>query len=153
MDRIDSIYIENKQDEFPINSAAILEAAGYVLDEEGIGQVEVAITFVDSQEMSGLNKHYRDIDGPTDVLSFSMKENAEGQPDLTFPNPEEILGDIIVCPAAAAENADHLGYSTEREILEITIHGLLHLLGYAHGEEEDEKRMMARQEELAAKFR
>lgn len=152
VDRSESIYVENKQSEFAVDTEAIKKAAAFVLDIEGSAGGEVTITFVDAAEMAELNKQFRGIEGPTDVLSFSMTESTEDEPKTDSSDGEEILGDVIVCPAVTAENARDLGHSQEREILEITIHGLLHLLGYEHGDLAAETAMIARQEQLAGMF-
>lgn len=149
IDRSESIFVDNKQKDYPIDAAAIERAVSFVLDEEGAASGDVTVTFVDSAEMSGLNKKYRGIDGPTDVLSFSMTEQGIDEPNLVAPEPEPILGDVVVCPRVAAENAVDQRHSTEREILEITIHGILHLLGYEHETLDDASKMLARQVELA----
>jgi probable rRNA maturation factor len=149
IDRSESIYVEDKQKGQPVDPAAIKKAAAFVLDQEQCGEAEVTVTFVDAAEMAELNERYRGISGPTDVLSFSMEEHTEDQPELVSPDAGRILGDVIVCPEITADNAGGQGHSEERELLEITIHGLLHLLGYGHDSAENEAAMIARQEELA----
>jgi probable rRNA maturation factor len=149
IDRSESIYVENKQAAQPVDIDQIKRAAALVLDQEGYGEAEVTVSFVDSAEMAEMNEHYRGITGPTDVLSFSMTEQNAESPKLVTPQAEQILGDVIVCPEITAANAEGQGHSAERELLEITIHGLLHLLGYEHETAVAETAMIARQEELA----
>jgi probable rRNA maturation factor len=95
--------------------------------------VELSISFVTKQEMRLLNNEYRGIDAPTDVLSFN------GMPPFA-------LGDIIICTEVAQEQAQAYGHSFERETAFLTAHGLLHLLGHDHEDEEQEKVMLAEQE-------
>lgn len=148
-DRSESIFVENKQTQYPVDIESIKNAVAFVLDEEAVLAGEVTVSFVDLTAMTALNKQYRGIDEPTDVLSFSMTEKVDGEPVLLSAGAEEILGDIVICPEIATENAAEFGHTPEREILEMTIHGLLHLLGHGHETTEKEARMIARQEKLA----
>jgi probable rRNA maturation factor len=88
--------------------------------------------------------------GPTDVLSFPMDELRPGS-DL-LPSPEGILGDIVVCPQVAAEQALKAGHSTMDEILLLVTHGMLHLVGFDHAEPEEEKEMFGLQKQFLLSF-
>lgn len=103
--------------------------------------IETSISFVDEQEIKELNAAYRSIDRVTDVLSF---ESGDLHKDLPFVH----LGDIIICDTRMREQAIEYNHSVEREIAFLTLHGLLHLLGYDHITEEEERVMFALQEEL-----
>ena len=88
--------------------------------------------------------------GPTDVLSFPMDELRPGREGE--PSPAGLLGDVVLCPEVAARQARDAGHSTEEELLLLTTHGILHLLGYDHAEPEEEKEMFALQRQLLLTF-
>lgn len=102
----------------------------------------VSLSLVEAEEMSELNKRYRGKEGPTNVLAFSQLEG-EGntsQPDL--------LGDVVICVDRVIADADELGYTTEEMLVYLLIHGLLHLVGYAHDTPLDEATMTAEVERI-----
>ena len=112
---------------------------------------DLAIVAVDEGAMEQLHIQWMDEPGPTDVLSFPMDE-------LRPPKPHEepamgVLGDIVLCPTVAAKQAEAAGHSVEAELQLLTVHGLLHLLGYDHAEPEEEKEMFGLQDSLLAQFR
>lgn len=101
----------------------------------GVAQdAELSMVFVDDSAMAELNRQYRQLEGPTDVLSF------EGMLPL--------LGDVVISPAYAARSAELAGHSLERELCVLLVHGLLHLMGMDHAEPDDERIMFERQAEL-----
>ncbi|MBP1765021.1 MAG: metalloprotease ybeY [Firmicutes bacterium] len=105
---------------------------------------EVSLVLADDAYIQELNCHYRGKDMPTDVLSFALNEGEE--PEI-FDGPEEnLLGDIIISLETAERQAVDYGHSIERELAFLTIHGLLHLLGYDH-EQEEQRRVMRAEEE------
>jgi probable rRNA maturation factor len=110
---------------------------------------EVSVTFVDDEYMQGLNYEYRGIDAPTDVLSFSQLETGEPEPPVFDPTAVS-LGDIVISMERAAAQAAEYGHSLEREIGFLVIHGLLHLLGYDHGDDAAAALMNARTEAILA---
>ncbi|WP_425266742.1 rRNA maturation RNase YbeY [Brevibacillus fortis] len=126
-----------------------LEAAAKLEDVQG----EVVVTLVNNERIHELNRDYRGVDRPTDVLSFAMNEPGEGEMEIfideeeagEFPN---MLGDIIISVPKAHEQAEDYGHSFERELGFLTVHGFLHLLGYDHGTPEEEKEMFSRQEKV-----
>lgn len=112
---------------------------------------EVAVTLVDNERIRELNRDFRGIDNPTDVLSFAMNESGEEEPDIYFEEEDEapnMLGDIIISVPRAREQAEEYGHTLQRELGFLVVHGFLHLLGYDHQNEEEEKEMFARQEEI-----
>ncbi len=114
-------------------------------------EADVAIVAVDEAAMEQLHIQWMDEPGPTDVLSFPMDE-------LRPPKPHEepamgVLGDIVLCPTVAAKQAEAAGHSVEAELQLLTVHGLLHLLGYDHAEPDEEKEMFGLQDSLLAQFR
>ena len=107
---------------------------------------EVDITIVDDEEIHQLNRDYRNVDRPTDVLSFALDEDDEDEPEL-LEGQLHLLGDIIISAETATRQAEEFGHGLEREIVYLAVHGLLHLLGYDHMVEEDKVVMRAKEEE------
>ncbi|MBR6679054.1 MAG: rRNA maturation RNase YbeY [Phascolarctobacterium sp.] len=107
---------------------------------------EVDITIVDDEEIHQLNRDYRNVDRPTDVLSFALDEDDEDEPEL-LEGQLHLLGDIIISAETATRQAEEFGHGLEREIVYLAVHGLLHLLGYDHMIEEDKVIMRAKEEE------
>ena len=107
---------------------------------------EVDITIVDDEEIHQLNRDYRNVDRPTDVLSFALDEDDEDDPEL-LEGQLHLLGDIIISAETATRQAEEFGHGLEREIVYLAVHGLLHLLGYDHMVEEDKVIMRAKEEE------
>ena len=100
------------------------------------------MTFVSLEEIHELNREYRQVDSPTDVLSFPQFDDLDDLPE----EGEIMLGDVVICSDRAKEQAEEFGHSFEREIIYLFVHSVLHLLGYDHMDE-DEKRIMRRREE------
>ncbi|GAB7386323.1 rRNA maturation RNase YbeY [Bacillaceae bacterium] len=113
---------------------------------------ELAITLVDDARIRELNRQYRGVDRPTDVLSFPMLEGEEDFPVAGGEVPT-LLGDIVISVPRAVEQAEEYGHSFERELGFLVVHGFLHLLGYDHHDEAAEKKMFARQEEILQRNR
>ncbi|MDQ0430014.1 putative rRNA maturation factor [Planomicrobium stackebrandtii] len=118
--------------------------------EEGLGDSEVSVTFVTNEMIRDINREYRGKDQPTDVISFAMEELGEGETAIIGSPEPRMLGDIIISLDRTKEQAADYGHSFERELGFLAIHGFLHLLGYDHMTEEDEKKMFSRQEEILA---
>ncbi|MFE5319924.1 rRNA maturation RNase YbeY [Paenibacillus sp. NPDC056579] len=174
----------NEQNEFPVSEELIvklrqlLQLAG---EAENIRDGEVALTFVDDNEIRRLNKEYRGLDKPTDVLSFAMQEMGDDEIEIVFGEMEEEdledsraldadgrddddqdehdedeeyeafeepLGDIIISVPRAIEQSEEYGHSVDRELGFLFVHGFLHLIGYDHQSEEEEKVMFAKQEHI-----
>lgn len=133
--------IINKVDE---NIEEVNELNGllnYGLKYLKLNNVVFNIIIVDNETIHSINKEYRGVDRPTDVISFALED------DKSFVQTElRILGDIYISIDKAREQAKNYGHSLKREISFLTIHGLLHLLGYDHMEEKDEKEMFELQE-------
>lgn len=102
---------------------------------------ELSVTFVTNDRIQEINREYRGKDYPTDVISFALEEMGEGEIAVTGSDIPRVLGDIIISIKKAEEQAVEYGHSFEREIGFLAVHGLLHLLGYDHETEEDEKVM------------
>ena len=104
------------------------------LKHEKVENAYFSIIFVNEEEIKKINKEYRGIDKVTDVISFALEDSKD-----TINNDLRILGDIYICIPRMLEQAKNYGHSIKRELSFLTIHGLLHLLGYDHMEKEDEK--------------
>ena len=110
-------------------------------------ELEFSVIIVDNKRIHEINKEYRGIDRPTDVISFALEDNE----DVNIEN-YRILGDIYISIDKVREQAKVYGHSEKRELAFLTIHGFLHLLGYDHMEKEEEKIMFAKQEEILNGF-
>jgi probable rRNA maturation factor len=115
---------------------------------------EVVVTLVDNERIRELNRDYRGIDRATDVLSFAMNEMGEDELEIIFDEEEvpNMLGDIIISVPKAMEQANEYGHTLERELGFLVVHGFLHLLGYDHQNEEEEKEMFGKQEAILAQL-
>jgi probable rRNA maturation factor len=111
---------------------------------------DIAILLVDEGAMEALHVQWMDEPGPTDVLSFPMDELRPGTEDQ--PTPAGLLGDIVLCPQVAETQAQSAGHTTVDELILLTTHGLLHLLGYDHAEKEEEREMFGLQRDLIIAF-
>ena len=105
---------------------------------------EISVTFTDNEGIRKLNSQYRNIDSPTDVLSFPMGEN--GEYDTNLETGAKILGDVVISVEKAVEQAEAYGHSLQREIGYLTAHSVLHLLGYDHVENLEKVRMREKEE-------
>ena len=145
-------------------SIEILNESGHELDVERLAELsrfvmdrmrvhplaELCIKAVDEDTMAGLNEKWMEGEGPTDVLAFPMDEL---RPGLVNDEPEEgVLGDIVLCPSMAAGQATTAGHSLTAELDQLTVHGILHLLGYDHAEPEEHKEMFGLQARLLAEW-
>lgn len=114
-----------------------------VLETEGLPlEYEVSITFVDIDEIHKLNKEFRNVDRPTDVLSFPMDE------DFSIEGVDTMLGDIVISMDVAKDQSKDFGHSLDREIMYLTAHSMLHLLGYDHMDEAEKIEMRAREKKV-----
>lgn len=140
------IYYDDRQDDIEITEEIknlIEKSIAAVLKVENLDEnVEVSVSFVGDDEIRDLNREYRGVDKSTDVLSFPM--------DDEFIIDNRILGDVIINTRRVMEQAEELGHSNERELSYLTVHSILHLLGYDHMGDEDKKEMRER-EKLAMK--
>ena len=138
------IYFEEEQVVSQEILDTMMKAAELCIDAENIDvdRSEISVTFVDMEEIHQLNRDYREVDSPTDVLSFPQFDDLKDLPE----EGEIALGDVVICKDKAEEQAQEFGHSFEREIIYLFVHSVLHLLGYDHMDE-DEKKIMRRQEE------
>lgn len=157
-----TIYLDDERGFFEKNPEIynkVEQVINKALDTEEVPyEVEVSLSVVNKDEIHEINKEHREIDRPTDVLSFPQIEpekigyiNWDGM-DFTdctnYDTEEVILGDIILCEDIAREQAESYGHSLEREVCFLVAHSMLHLLGYDHMTDEDEKQMFSKQESI-----
>lgn len=121
-----------------------------VLDVEKVDQekCEISLSFVDEEKIKQLNKDFRSIDRATDVLSFPIEDFFNEDRENILKKPYLMLGDVVICLDVARKQADDLGHSFEREVMYLTCHSILHLLGYDHIEDDDKKIMRKREKEV-----
>lgn len=120
------------------------------LVSEGVStDIQVGLTFVEKEEIQRLNREHRGIDSVTDVLSFPMYDFNIEKP--VFGKGEVCLGDIVICVDRAREQSVEYGHSLERELGFLTVHSMLHLMGYDHMNEEEEKVMFDKQRNILDK--
>jgi probable rRNA maturation factor len=113
---------------------------------------EVSVTFVSNERIREINRDYRHKDQPTDVISFALEELGEDEVEIVGTDMPRILGDIIISVERAKEQAEEYNHSFSRELGFLALHGFLHLLGYDHIEEEDEKEMFQRQKDILEEY-
>ncbi|WP_149202801.1 rRNA maturation RNase YbeY [Actinotalea subterranea] len=141
----------NNESGYAVDEAEFAALGRHVLDAMHVHpQTELSILLVGTDVMSELHVQWMDEPGPTDVLSFPMDELRPGSD--AEPTPAGLLGDVVLCPEVAARQAREAGHSTEEELLLLTTHGILHLLGFDHAEPEEEKEMFALQRQLLLTF-
>ena len=144
------IYFVSEQDQCPVTYKLKMltrRAVEAVIEHEQYNNAcEVSVTYTDNEGIHALNKQYRNIDSPTDVLSFPLMDFSGESDEPVADEPVVSLGDIVISLERAREQAEEFGHSFEREVAFLTVHSMLHLLGYDHETgEEDEEDMRARQ--------
>lgn len=143
-----SVLISNLQEEVPLDGdleALVERVVRSVLEQEGCREgAEVSLVFTDDSYIRVLNRNYRGVDSPTDVLSFALDEG-EPMPDA---GEEDLLGDVVISLQAALRQGEEYGHGIRREVAYLTAHGVLHLLGYDH--QDEESRTVMREKEEAA---
>lgn len=139
---MNSIEIINETNE-EIDIIDLNNVIEYALKHENVENAIMNVIIVDNEKIHKINKEYRGIDRPTDVISFALED------DKTFVNTDfRVLGDIYISIDKVYEQADAYGHSFRRELSFLAVHGVLHLLGYDHMEKSDEEIMFGKQEEI-----
>jgi len=141
----------NNESTVPVDEIALQRLAGFALAFLHVHRdAELAILLVDEGAMEQLHLQWMGEPGPTDVLSFPMDELRPGTEESI--TPAGLLGDIVLCPQVAAGQAGTAGHTTLDELLLLTTHGILHLLGFDHAEPDEEKAMFGTQREILTAF-
>jgi probable rRNA maturation factor len=149
---VTEVLFVDEQTDHPVDAQRLGTLARHVLAAEGVGdRAEVAIAAVDEDAIAALHERFLDRVGPTDVLAFPLEDDPRAavvDPD----GPPLLLGDVVLCPAVAQRNAPEHAGTYEAELDLLTVHGLLHLLGWDHESDADAEAMEARERELLASF-
>jgi probable rRNA maturation factor len=144
-----SVEVTNET-EWEIEAKLFSDLGIWVLDQMRVStQSDLTVLFYDAEAIAELHERWMNLSGPTDVMSFPMDELRPGDGKTVV---EGILGDIVICPAVAAQQALSAGHSTMEEMLLLAIHGMLHLLGYDHTTAEQERQMFGLQRQLLLTF-
>jgi probable rRNA maturation factor len=160
------VFVADEQSEIAVDALRWVRLARMVLEEQGVrGDAELSMLFVDEKSMSDLNERFLGRDGPTDVLAFPMDDElieSGRQPDQggrgpgspTEPSDAPILvGDVVICPRVAERQAKEHLISMDDEMSLLVVHGVLHLLGFDHEDDDEAVVMERRERELMARFR
>lgn len=135
------ILISNRQDEF-LDKELVEELSTFALKKEKVSnEAELSISFVTPEEMTQLNERYRNISKPADVLSFTYHDS-----------PDELLGDIIICPVEVREKAKEQEMTFDEYFALLIVHGILHLLGYNHEKKDEAKIMFTKEDRILKAF-
>ncbi len=141
----------NNESTIEVDEAALQRLAAYAFDIMHVHpDAELAIVLVDEAAMEQLHVQWMDEPGPTDVLSFPMDELRPGTEEE--PSPAGLLGDVVLCPQVAQVQAETAGHSLMDELLLLTTHGILHLLGFDHAEPAEEREMFGIQRDILVGF-
>lgn len=161
------ILMDNRQDKYKVSlelEESIKKIADYTLKQEGVFCLyEISLIFIDNKEIERLNSEFRNIQRSTDVLSFPMLDYKNGEVFKETYNSDKlgdemlddgnlVLGDIAISLERAKEQCDEYGHTFQREVCYLTVHSLLHLLGYDHMEDNQKKIMRKREEEILDAF-
>jgi probable rRNA maturation factor len=159
------VFVADEQVDHPVDTIRWVRLAEAVLLEEGLrGDAELSMLFVDAQAMADLNKRFLGKDGPTDVLAFPIDEDpvdSGRSPDSGGTGPgfasepsdlPTVLGDVVICPAVAMRNAPEHAGTYEDELALLVVHGVLHLLGFDHEDDDEAEAMERRERDLLGKL-
>lgn len=139
---MNNVEIINETNEI-IDYYDLKKTIDYALTYEKVSNGIMNVIIIDNEKIHQINKEYRGIDRPTDVISFALED------DKTFVDTDfRVLGDIYISIDKVYEQAEAYGHSRRRELSFLTVHGILHLLGYDHMQEDDEKIMFGKQDEI-----
>ncbi|HEY0641412.1 MAG TPA: rRNA maturation RNase YbeY [Pseudonocardiaceae bacterium] len=143
-----SVEIANESG-ISVDEASIVQVARFALAAMQVDPLaELSVLVVDLESMTELHERWMDLPGPTDVMAFPMDEmDGARRPDAVDPGPT-LLGDVVLCPAFARDQARKAGHSLMDELHLLTVHGVLHLLGYDHAEPDEEREMFALQRRI-----
>jgi probable rRNA maturation factor len=138
-----AIFVADEQDH-PVATDDLAALAGHVLADRDVPrEMEFSLLLVDEATIAVLNEQHLGGTGPTDVLAFPIDEPGESPP-----GPPSVLGDVVLCPAVAARQAERAGHDLRDELRMLTVHGILHLLGMDHADPDGEREMFGLTDEL-----
>lgn len=148
------ILLKNEQKQIPLTremEKKIFQVVREVVTAENLNfEPEISILLVDNDFIQDLNQSYRGLNQPTDVLSFALEDELRGEdiPDFFTFEDNYALGDIVISMETAQKQAIEYGHSLVRELAFLTVHGMLHLLGYDHQDEEEKQKMRQQEENI-----
>jgi probable rRNA maturation factor len=161
-----AVFGADEQAEVPVDLLRWVRLARFVLGEERVPEeAELSVIFVDEQAITDLNERFLGSSGATDVLAFPMDDDVVlggRQPDqggrgpgspAEPGDPPVVLGDVVVCPRVAQQQAVDHGHDLDDEVALLVVHGVLHLLNYDHAEDRESAAMKSRERELLERFR
>ena len=143
-----NIGIFNETQEKVENLEVLEPLLTYALEVENVDNLEFNVIIINNEEIHKINKEYRGIDRPTDVISFAL----EDYKDIKYENDYRVLGDIYISIDKVKEQAKEYGHSFERELSYMVVHGFYHLMGYDHIKEEDKAIMRPKEEYVLSKL-
>jgi probable rRNA maturation factor len=165
MDSVE-VFVADEQAEVDVDALRWVRLARLVLEEQGVrGDAELSMLFVDEKAMSDLNERFLGKDGPTDVLAFPMDDElveSGRQPDQGGRGPGSpaepsdapiLVGDVVICPRVAQAQSEEHRVPFDDEMALLVVHGVLHLLGFDHEEDDEAEAMERREGELVARFK
>lgn len=139
------VSFEHPEDEKAVGEEEVERRLGRILPALGVKPpVEFSVSFVDDERIHALNKQWRHVDRPTDILTFVQADDASFP---GFPGEEKTLGDMVISLSSMRENAEAFGVSEDEELWRLLVHGTLHLLGYDHATDDVEKEPMLQKQE------
>jgi len=151
----------NNESGVEVDESALAQLGRFVLDAMHIDPLaELSVVLLDVNAMASLHKQWMDLPGPTDVMAFPM-DGEDGMHEHADPGihpgadkkvPLALLGDVVLCPPVAADQAASAGHSVEAELHLLCTHGILHLLGYDHGDADEEREMFELQARLVGEW-
>jgi probable rRNA maturation factor len=142
-----AVYLADEQD-VPVDAEDLLALARHVVAQQRVPEdMELALLLVDRDTIAALNAEHMGKEGPTDVLAFPIDEPGEAAPD-----GPAVLGDVVLCPEVAHEQAAGFGRTPADEVRLLTVHGILHLLGMDHADADEERAMFGLTDQLLASF-
>lgn len=144
-----NIGIFNETQEKVENLEVLEPLLTYALEVENVDNLEFNVIIINNEEIHKINKEYRGIDRPTDVISFAL----EDYKDIKYENDYRVLGDIYISIDKVKEQAKEYGHSFERELSYMVVHGFYHLMGYDHIKEEDKNIMRQKEENVLEKLK
>ncbi|MGH3431431.1 MAG: rRNA maturation RNase YbeY [Thermocrispum sp.] len=136
-----------------VDEESIVSLARFALERMQVSPLaELSVQLVTLEVMQDLHERWMDLPGPTDVMAFPMDELDTRRPDAPETSATALLGDVVLCPAFAKEQAREAGHSLADELQLLTVHGVLHLLGYDHAEPDEEREMFGLQNRILAQY-
>ena len=145
---MNKVIFNNLTEEKVEEENLINDVLEFAMKKEQLENTSFSVIFVDNKYIHNLNKTYRNIDRPTDVITFALEDDES----IINGSDNRMLGDIYISLDRAHEQAEEYGHSFKRELSFLAVHGFYHLLGYDHQTEEEEKIMFGKQEEILEEF-